>query len=116
MSVSICAIHRFVLNVAVQIQRLWVAELGVGNSGGGGGPVGDGEASEEGRVVAGAELVEAGFAVAFFAGEFVVVADAAVAEHALAAKGIVIGLFFAGDEAGVAGAGAHGSQGAGGQV
>ena len=64
MPVSVGRVYRRVLDIAVEIQRLRVAELGVGDGGGGGGPVGDGEASVEGRVIAGAEFVETGFAVA----------------------------------------------------
>src|SRR5437588_12451875 len=73
MPIRICSIHGRILDVAVEVQRLRVAELGVGHSSGFGGPVGRGKTAEGGVVVAGAEFIQTGFSVALFASEFVLV-------------------------------------------
>ena len=69
MAVGICVAQRVVLDVAVQVERLRIWKACVRNWGGTLAPVGGHEAAEIGGVVAGAEVVEAGFGVAFFAGE-----------------------------------------------
>lgn len=56
----------------VQIEGLRVGEVGVGDGFWDGGPVGAQPAAEAVGVVSGAEVVVAGFGIAFFAFEFVV--------------------------------------------
>ena len=71
MTVWINLTQRVIFNISIEIQRLWIVQVGVGDWGGDGGPVGGEEAAHGGGIVAGAEVVEIGFGVAFFAGEFV---------------------------------------------
>src|SRR5260370_12968826 len=68
--------------------------MGIRNSGGRCRPVRRNEAPDGIAVVACTEVVAAGFGVAFFAGEVVVVGDAKVSDYALATEGIVIRFFF----------------------
>jgi hypothetical protein len=58
--------------------------------------IGRHETPEVGGVVPGPKVIEAGFSVAFFAGEFEVLGRA-VAQLSLTAKGIIVGLVLAGD-------------------
>jgi hypothetical protein len=75
----------------VEVESLRVGEIGVGDGNGDGGPVGAEPAAEAAGVIAGAEVVVAGFGVAFFAFEFVVL-RAGVGVGVLAAVGIEIGV------------------------
>ena len=71
MSIGVNNSERIVSCVPIHIKALRISEFGVGDWGGDGGPVGGEEAAHRGGIVAGAEVVEIGFGVAFFAGEFV---------------------------------------------
>ncbi len=60
-----------VADIAVQVERLRIAETGVRYGSGLVRPIGRHKASETGSVVPGPEVVESGFGIAFFAGELV---------------------------------------------
>src|SRR2546427_8039898 len=62
----------------IEVEGLRVGEIGVRDGNGDGGPVGAKPAAEAVGVVAGAEVVVAGFGVAFLAFEFVIVLRAGV--------------------------------------
>ena len=68
-----------------------VGEVGVGDGGGSGGPVGGEEAAVGGGVGAGAEIVVVGFGVAFLAHEFVIL-GAGVEEIVFASEGVEVGV------------------------
>ena len=74
----------------VEIERLRIGQVGVGHGSGDRGPVGGEPAAEARRVVASAEVVVAGFGVAFLAFEFVIL-RARVRNDVLTAKGIEVG-------------------------
>jgi len=77
----------------VEVESLGVGEIGVGDGNGDAGPVGGEPAAEAAGVIAGAEVVVAGFGVAFFAFEFVSVARrTVVGVGVLAAIGIEVGV------------------------
>jgi len=76
----------------VKVERLRIGEVGVGNCNGDGGPVGAEPAAEAVGVVARAEVVVAGFRVAFLAFELVDVLRASVGDGALAAVGVEVGI------------------------
>lgn len=78
-----------VSGIAIHIQRLRIREIGVWDWFGRFRPVGSHEPAEPIRVVPCAEVVQAGFGVAFFAGKFVVV-RVAVDDLKFAAPGVVI--------------------------
>jgi hypothetical protein len=71
----------------VEVEGLRVGEVGVGDGDGDGGPVGAEPAAEAVGVIACAEVVVAGFGIAFLAFEFVVL-PASVSVGVLAAVGI----------------------------
>jgi len=73
----------------VEVERLRVGEIGIGDGHGNRGPVGAEPAAEAVGVVAGTEVVVAGFGVAFLALKLVVL-RAGVGVGALAAVGIKI--------------------------
>lgn len=75
----------------VEVEGLRVGEIGVRDRDGDGGPVGAEPTAEAVGVVAGAEIVVAGFGVALFALELVVL-RAGVGVGALAAVGIEVGI------------------------
>jgi len=56
----------------IEVESLRVGKIGIGDGDGDRGPIGAEPAAETVGVVAGAEVVVAGFGVAFFAFEFVV--------------------------------------------
>ena len=86
-----------------------VGEIGVGYGSGDAGPVGGEPAAEAVGVVAGAEVVVAGFGVAFLAFELVGVGGGAVVGvGALAAVGIEVGVVA--ERAGVRGDDARGTE------
>jgi len=60
-----------VVDHGVEVEGLGIGQVGVGNGRGNGRPVGGEPAAEAGSVVAGAEIVVAGFGVALLAVEFV---------------------------------------------
>ena len=79
--------HRIVACVGVSIPALWVSEqrpcvLGINGD----------ETAGGGAVVAGAEVVKRGFAVAFFSGEFVVLRAGVGDGRMLAAEGVEVGV------------------------
>ena len=80
-----------VVNHGVEVEGLRVVQVGVGDGGGDGGPVGGEPAAEAGGVVAGAEVVVAGFGVALLPVEFVC-GEAGADDIALAAVGRVVGV------------------------
>src|SRR5512135_2260367 len=80
-------------HVAVKIQALGIGELGIRNRGSLGSPVWRNEPAQAVRVVASAEVVEAGFCIAFFAGEFVMVGVVGD-ELKFSAPGVIIGFGF----------------------
>ncbi|HEV2194403.1 MAG TPA: hypothetical protein VGR55_02420 [Candidatus Acidoferrum sp.] len=75
----------------VEVEGLRVGEVGVGDSFGDGGPVGGEPAAEAVGVVAGAEIVVAGFGVALLALELVIL-RAGVGVRALAAVWVEVGV------------------------
>src|SRR5689334_8238025 len=75
----------------VEVEGLRVGQVGVGDGSGNGGPVGGEPAAEAVGVVAGAEIVVAGFGVAFLSLEFVVL-RAGASVRALAAVGVEVGV------------------------
>jgi len=75
----------------VEIESLRVAKVGVGDGGGNSGPIAGEPAAEAVGVVAGAEVVVAGFGVAFFAFELIVL-RASVGVGAFASVRIKIGV------------------------
>src|SRR5438128_2077316 len=79
-------------NHRVEIEGLRVGEVGVGDGSGDGGPIGGEPAAEAVGVVAGAEVVVAGFGVALLAFEFVVLRAGVGVGRALAAERIEIGV------------------------
>src|SRR6185312_4439791 len=79
---------RIIAGIAVQVERLRVAEIGVGYGIRGGVPVGAEEAAEIALVEAGAEVVERAFGIAVLAGELVGLGALVAAAH-LGAKGRV---------------------------
>src|SRR5437016_9425556 len=84
---------RIVLDIAIEIQALWIAEVSVRNRGRCSRPIRGYEASDGITVVTCPEVIAAGFGVTLLAGEFVVIADARIRDAALAAEGIVFRLF-----------------------
>ena len=68
MSVTIDLRGRDIPDVRIQIQALWIAELRIRHRRGLGCPIRRDESSQPIRVVAGSEVIEIGFAIAFFAG------------------------------------------------
>jgi hypothetical protein len=77
----------------VKVEGLRVGEVGVGNGNGDAGPVGGEPTTKVAGIVAGAEVVVAGFGVALLAFEFVIVAGGAVvSEGVLAAVRIKVGV------------------------
>lgn len=89
MAVGVGEVQRVVLDVTVEIEALWISEVGVGDGSGVGGPVGDGEAAQRGGVVTRTEFIQPRFGVALFGGKFVAVAGRG-ANDALAAKGVEV--------------------------
>jgi len=75
----------------VEVEGLRVGEVGVGHGHGDGGPVGGEPAAKTVGVVARAEVVVAGFGVAFLTVELVAL-RASVGEGVFAAEGIEIGI------------------------
>src|SRR6266481_2559656 len=93
----------------IEVERLRVGEVGVGDGRGDGGPVGSEPAAKAVGVVAGAEVVVAGFGVAFLAFELVVVLRAGVGVRGtLATKGIKICIVA--DDSSVCGGDARGAE------
>jgi len=89
MAVNIRSAGRNVPDIAVQIQRLRIAELSIRNIDGLGCPVRRDESAQPIRIIPCSEVVEAGFGVAFFAGESVMV-GVVVDEPKLAALSKII--------------------------
>jgi len=73
MSVEVHKTFRVIVNDCVEVKSLGIRKICVWNWARHLGPIGRYKAAQTGGVVAGTEVVEAGFGVAFFAGEFVVV-------------------------------------------
>jgi hypothetical protein len=80
-----------VAGIAVQIQSLRVRKVGIGYWFGTYAPIGANKSRQTTRVVPCPEVVEAGFDVAFFASEFVIV-GVVVDELEFAAPGVIVGL------------------------
>ena len=60
-------------HIAVEIERLWITEIGIGHVGRFVRPIWRHEPAEAAAVVAGTEHIQAGLAIAFFAGELVAI-------------------------------------------
>lgn len=95
MTVGVAGCDGIVFDVGVEVEGLGIAEAGVGDGGGFGGPVGGHEAGEGGGVEASAEVIEVGgaegvAAIAFFGGEMhgAIIAAGLAAVH-LVAEGTV---------------------------
>ena len=95
MPVRVADSGRVILNVTVKIEALRVSVVRVGHGNRFGGPIGSHKPAEAAAVVAGTKHVEAGFDVAFFAGEPVMLRHirAIVADHT--AVGIVVDVLLA---------------------
>ena len=92
MSIEVGEGFGIVGNQGVEVEGLGVGEVGVGDGNGNSGPVGAEPTAEAVGVVAGAEVIVAGFGVAFLAFELVIVLRAGVGVgSSLDAEGIEIG-------------------------
>src|SRR6267154_425699 len=89
MSISIKPRSRDISHIRVQVQRLWISKVSIGHSGGLSGPVWRDEPPKSIRVISGPKVIQAGFRIAFFAAEFVVV-RITIDELEFATPGIII--------------------------
>ena len=71
MPVRIGMAQRIVPHIPVQVERLGIAEIGVGDGIGDGAPIRRHPAAHRGGVVPGAEVVQPALGIPFFAGELV---------------------------------------------
>ncbi len=108
MSIEVGEGFGIVGNQGVEVEGLGVGEVGVGDGNGNSGPVGAEPTAEAVGVVAGAEVIVAGFGVAFLAFELVSVLGARVRDGALATVGIEVGVVA--NDAGVGGGNAGSAQ------
>src|SRR5579864_6593432 len=70
MPIGIDLVYRAILDIAVKIQALWVAEFSVWDGCRLGGPIRTHEATIDVRVISRSKIIKLGFAVAIFPSEF----------------------------------------------